>query len=81
MTFEYLAKADEGILAFGLICAVGALILKYFRIRERGTVLSPKKTDEEKKAQLASGLKKQEAPPDSVAREKDISAEFEAKKE
>ena len=81
MTFEYGGKADEGILAFGLICAVGALILKYFRIRERGTVLSPKKTDEEKKAHLASGLKKENAPPDSVAREKDISAEIEAKKE
>ena len=81
MTFEYGGKADEGIIVIGLICGVLAIVLKYFRIRERGTVLSPKKTDEEKKAHLASGLKKEDAPPDSVTREKDISAEIEGKKE
>jgi hypothetical protein len=49
MTFEYLAKADEGLIVVGIICGVLAMVFKYMRIREKGTVLFPKKSSEENK--------------------------------
>ena len=49
MMFEYLAKADEGLIVVGIICGVLAMVFKYMRIREKGTVLFPKKSSEENK--------------------------------
>ena len=51
---EYGGKADEGIIVIGIICGVVALILKHKRIREKGTVLFPKKSSEENKKTKSS---------------------------
>jgi hypothetical protein len=50
MIIEILAtKPDDGLLIFGAICAIGAIILKYKRLQKIGTVLDPKDPDKDSK--------------------------------